>query len=119
MVTNTFKINGVLLSLQPSDHGWVKRTSYGFDGGGHSVLPAMSQYYLSWDLMSPSEFAELVSSYNLHGVTGTCVVDLPQWGNVSGTFYAYSGCVLDEPEYSSTFENYVTDARLLIVSVRI
>lgn len=119
MVINAFKINGVLLSLQPSDHGWIKRTSYGYDGGGHPVLPAVSQYQLSWELMSPSEFAELVSKYNLHGVTGTCVVDLPQWGNVSGTFYAYSGCVIEEPEYSGSFENYLMSAKLLITNIRV
>ena len=119
MVNNAFKINGVLLSLQPSDHNWIKRTQYGIDGGGHSVLPAMGQYQLSWELMSPADFYELVNAYNSHGVTGTAVVDLPQWGNPSGTFYPYSGCVIDEPEHSGFFENYYVGAKLLITSIRL
>jgi len=119
MVTNAFKINGVALTLQPSDHNWIKRTQYGVDGGGHPILPAMGQYQLAWELMSPAEFDELVNAYNAHGVTGTVAVELPQWGNPSGTFYAYSGCIINEPEHSGFFENYYVAARLLITNIRI
>lgn len=119
MVTNTFRINGTLLSLQPTEHGWIKRTQYGVDGAGHPIVPAYGQYQLSWDIMSPSEFSQLVNLYNSYGVTGTVVADLPQWGNPSGTFYSYSGCIITEPEHSGLFENYYTDVKLLIVGIRI
>jgi hypothetical protein len=119
MTINDFKINGVSLTLQPSDHQWLKRSNYGMDGGGHPIYPAMAQYQLSWDLMSPAEFFELVNNYNLYGVTGSAVVSLPQWGISTYTFYAYSGCIIDEPEHSGFFENYYTSVKLLISSIRI
>jgi hypothetical protein len=116
---NTFKINGVLLGLQPSEHNWIKRSQYGMDGGGHPVYPAMGQYQLSWEYMSDADFYQLVSAYNSHGVTGTAVVDLPQWGAPTYQFYSYSGVVIDEPEHSGYFENYYAGVRLLITSIKI
>jgi len=72
-----------------------------------------------WKVIPPADFYELVNAYNSYGVTGTAVVDLPQWGNPSGMFYSYSGCVIGEPEHSGFFENYYVGAKLLITSIRL
>lgn len=117
MTTNTFKINGVSLSLQPADHNWVPRQEFGRDGAGHNVYPAMRQYEMQWDFMTASEFYDLLNHYNSNS-TGTVVVDLPEWANSTYQFKSYSGCVLDEPQSSGFFENYYQSVTLLITSIR-
>lgn len=117
MTTNTFKINGSLLTLQPADHNWVPRSEFGRDGAGHNVYPATRQYELKWDFMTPSEFVELLNHYN-NNSTGTVVVDLPEWANSTYQFKSYSGCNLDEPTFSNFFEGYYGGVQLLITSIR-
>jgi hypothetical protein len=117
MTTNAFKINGVQLSLQPSDHHWSSRSEFGRDGAGHNVYPAVREYELRWDFMTASEFYELVNNYNSFA-SGTVVVDLPEWGVSTYQFKAYSGCIMDEPQFGEFFENYYGQISLLISSVR-
>lgn len=117
-VQNAFKVNGVLLAIQPSDHGWTERRDYGRDGAGHAILPATREYKLEWGSMTPAEFYELVNNYNSFGITGTVVVQLPQWGNSTYQFIEYSGTVVNEPTYSGFFENQYQGVRLLITSIR-
>lgn len=115
---NTFAINGTALSIQPTKHNWIKRSSVGIDGGGHGIYPALSQYQLQWDYMSASEFTQLLTFYNSFGITGTAVASLPKYNDSTYEFYAYSGCVVDEPGFDNFFENHYENVVLLISSIR-
>jgi hypothetical protein len=118
MTQNTFKFNDTLLSLQPSDHNWVTRNSYGIDGGGHNLYPAVRQYQLKFSLSSSSDFIEVLNAYNTVAVTGTIVVDLPEWGNSTYQFKSYSGCTLAEPEFSNFYENYYQEVSIMVMNIR-
>lgn len=118
MTVNTFKVNGTSLTLQPSEHNWVARESYGIDGGGHDVYPAVRQYEMRWDLMPAEDFNQLVNFYNSVSVTGTCVVDLPKWNDATYQFYSYSGCVLQEPQLTGFFEEHQVSASMMVVNIR-
>lgn len=117
MTTNAFKINGVALSHQPSDHNWKDRDILGVDGNGHAIYPSPREYELTWDFLSSTEFQEIYAYYQAIGHTGTAVVELPQWANATYQFFAYSGCVLREPTFGKYFENYYSDVKLLIVKI--
>lgn len=118
MTVNTFRVNGTLLTLQPSEHNWLPREAYGTDGGGHDVLPAVRKYELKWDLMPAEDFNQLVNLYNSVSVTGTVVVDLPKWNDATYTFFSYTGCVLQEPQLQGFFEEHQVSCSLLITNIR-
>lgn len=117
-MSNAIKIQGTLLNLQPSSHNWIPRNSLGIDGGGHPIYPSVREYELKWDLMSISEYDQLINFYNAVSSTGSVVVDLPRYNNSSYTFYSYTGCTLQEPEIGGFFEECVQDVTLLILKIR-
>jgi hypothetical protein len=113
------KINGTEITLQPSTHGWVPKTLLGTGGAGHPFYTAVQQYELNWELISPSDLNQVIGFFNSIGVTGTAVVELPQYGATTYTFFAYSGCVLNQPEVSQFFEQHTTNVKLLVSNIRI
>ena len=116
--TGTFSINGTEIEC-PTEHGWIERSNLGDSGDGHSVYPAVRQYQLRWNLMSPDNYYEIQTFYNAVGSTGTVVVGLPQYGAATYEFYNYSGCVLAEPYHRGFFsENYI-DVVLLVKKIRV
>ena len=117
-VVNSFSINGVLLTHQPTEHGWQNREIVGVDGNGHNVYVATREYQLEWDFLDATEFNEIYGYFLSVGNTGTAVVGLPQYPPVGVyQFYSYSGCVLYEPTYEGYMENYYKSVKLLIVKI--
>jgi hypothetical protein len=113
----TYKINGTILSLQPTTGRWIDRDSIGADGNGHAVYSGKREFELRWGLMRTDEFNEIQGLYNAIGNTGSAVVELPQYAGSTWNFREYSGTVLREPEAGEFFEMTVTDVRLLIVKI--
>lgn len=113
------KINGTEITLQPSSHGWIPKVLLGRGGAGHGFSSAVQEYELNWELISASELNQVVGFFNSIGVTGTAVVELPQYGASTYTFYPYSGCIINNPEVSSYFEQHTTSVRLVIGNIRI
>jgi hypothetical protein len=112
-----YKINGTDLTLQPESGQWVTREKYGVDGSGHSVVPRLRKFELSWGFVSMSEYQQIENFYSTVSVTGTAVVTLPQWNASAYQFYDYSGCVIQPPEQGVFFEEYVSNVRLIISNI--
>jgi hypothetical protein len=117
-VQNAFKINGSSISHQPTDHRWVNRNEIGITGDGHAVYPAIREYELTWDFLTPTEFNEIYTHFLSIGTTGSVAVELPRYANSSYSFYAYSGCILREPTFDAYHENYYTNVKLLIARIQ-
>lgn len=113
-----YKINGTTITLQPTEGNWVNRERVAVDGNQHPIYPALREFELKWDLVSASEFNQLLGFFNAVGTTGTAVVTLPKYGNASWLFYDYSGCVLSEPELGAYFETYGQSVKLLVSRIR-
>lgn len=113
-----YRINGVDLTLQPSDGKWMTRQPIALDGNGHPIYPVEREFQLSWDLMDVSELYQLQDFFDTLGVTGTVSVDLPTLKSLTYGFTTYSGCVMYEPEYDVYFEDHPTKASLLIARIR-
>lgn len=116
--SGTYAFNGTTLSLQPSSGKWNMRMALGIDGAGHPIYPLVREFELVWDLIGVDDLQAIQNAYYAVGNTGTVVVDLPKYGDSQYNFYSYSGCTLQEPEYDSYFERYVTNVRLLVLNIR-
>lgn len=114
-----YKINGVELTNQPTSGKWMERKELGISGDGHFIYPAVREYLFQWGILSPSEFNEIYTYYMKVGTTGTVVVDLPQFGNNTYTFYSYSGCILSEPSVGAYFNEYYTDVSMSVKNIRV
>lgn len=113
----TYKINGTALSTQPESGEWKDREEIGRDGNGRAIYPGPREFELKWGLVSMSDWAQLRTFFQSVSATGTVVVDLPQYGSSSWAFYSYSGCVLSEPKTGQFFEEYISDARLIVSKI--
>jgi hypothetical protein len=111
------KINGSTLTLQPSRMNWVPRTTLGDSGKGNPIYAGPREFTLEWDLVNPSMFNELQNFYNALGLTGTAVVELPRYGFATYTFFAYTGCVVREPEMEEFFNEHQANISLLITNI--
>jgi hypothetical protein len=117
-LTGSYSFNGTNLTLQPTTGQWMERDSYGIDGGGHPIYSAVRSFELVWQLISTSDFKQIQDAYNAVSNTGTVAVDLPQYGANAYQFQRYSGATLREPSVTTYFEEYIEDARLLILNIR-
>lgn len=113
------KINGTELSLPPTSHGWIPKVLLGTGGAGHGFHAAVQEYELSWELVPTADLNQIVGFFNNIGTTGTAVVELPQYGAATYTFYPYSGCIINNPEVSPYFEQHTTSVRLVISNIRV
>lgn len=114
-----FKLNGVDF-LDPTTHRWMPRNLLGVSGGGHPIYPGVREYELKWSLASLNDYQQLQLAFQSLSGTSTIVAELPVF-NSTGTYYsyAYSGCILREPEYNSWFNEYYQDVSLLITNIRV
>lgn len=112
-------INGTELSLPPTSHGWIPKTLLGTGGAGHSFHSAVQEYEMNWELVPVDDLAQLINFSDSIGITGTAVVQLPQYGASTYTFYPYSGCIINEPELGPYFEQHVTNVRLVVSNIRV
>ena len=113
-----YRINGTLLILQPETGKWIDRNELGMDGGGHPVYPLVRNYQLDWSNMDAESFKQLKDFYDLIGNTGTCSVDLPEFGANPYAFHTYSGCTLSEPTCSDYFEEHYSNVSMKIFKIR-
>jgi hypothetical protein len=118
MTVNAYVINGTTLALQPTSGGWVARESFGLDGNGHPIYEAVRQFRLEWAIDSMSDWYELQNLFDTIYITGSVVVELPQYDGSTYNFREYSGCVVQEPSFDRYFNNYPTNVRLLISNIR-
>jgi len=114
----TYKINGSTITAQPTSGQWVEREQIGTSGSGYPIYSNVRSFQLVWNLMTPSDYSELVSFFDSIGITGSAVVDLPKWGANSYTFESYTGCVLGEPIISAYFNEHVSEVKLLVARIR-
>lgn len=115
---NTFSVNGVQFSIQPSAHRWVNQEIIGTTGDGHPIYPAFRSYELEFDFQSALEFNEFQNSFNAIGLTGTANVSLPEYGVATYQFRTYSGTVITQPTYSDYYQNYYQEAKITIQKIR-
>ena len=118
MPTGSYAINNVEITIQPTDGKWLPRDPLGVDGNGHFVYPPYREFEMSWGLLSTSDINQLYNFFASIGNTGTAVVNLPKWADVNYTFYAYSGCILQEPSIGVYFSENITDVTLVVTKIR-
>ena len=114
----TYKINGTELTLQPTNGKWLPKVLMGVDGNGHPIYSAMRDFQLTWQLISPADFNQILLFFNAVITTGSAVAELPKFNSSTYTFYAYTGCVLQEPELAEFFNEYLTNATMVITGIR-
>lgn len=118
-LSGTYAINTTQITLQPTEGRWNERQDYGFDGLGHPIYSQVATFELRWQLISPSDLSQIINFFAQVSNTGTVAVDLPKWGDSQYSFYRYSGCTLSNVRVGEFFNEYYTDARLLIYNVRV
>lgn len=114
----TYRINGIAITNQPTSGHWIPKSSLGTDGNGHDVYPAFREFEMKWNLIEESDFYQLQDFFDTMLVTGTIVVELPQYKVNTYTFFAYSGCILHEPQVDTFFNQNRMSAVLVISSIR-
>lgn len=113
-----YEINGVELTMQPTEGRWLPNTPLGVTGDGHPIYGAVRQYELRFNIETPAEFNQLMTDYNSVALTGTCVVALPEFGAATYVFKNYSGCTLGEPEMGRYFTEHHTEVFVLVSNIR-
>lgn len=117
--SGTFAVEGVTFQMLPTKAGWRRRDNVGFDGNGHPTYPAVREFEISWNLMHPADWAQIINAYTTVQNTGTVSFDLPAYGNANVNFFQlYSGCTISELEQGEYFMGYITDVSLTIYNVR-
>ena len=116
--TGSYAINGTKIS-QPTNGKWLDKETLGLDGNGRPIYPAFVEFEMNWGIISTSDFKLLNDYFNYSNASGTVVVDLPKWGDTDYLFYSYSGTQMSRPIAGEYFSGYITNARLLITSIRV
>lgn len=114
----TYKINGTEIVIQPTTGRWVGRTAVDVDGWGHPIYPPYREFEMSWQLITMEQAEQLHTFFLAVGSTGTVVVDLPQYATDAYTFFAYTGCVLQEPSFGEFFVEHSKDTMLLVTRIK-
>ncbi len=117
--SGTYAINGTELTLQPTEGQWAERARLGVDGNGHPIYSAVREFEIRHQLSSMTDYNQLVSFYKQVSVTGTAVVDLPQFDGAGYIFKSYSGCTLSEPTIGAFFNEYAQDVVLKVLNIRV
>lgn len=114
----TYRINGTAISPQPTSGQWLDRQELGVDGNAHYIYPLYREFEMRWEFTPSSNIGALQTFFNSVGTTGTCVVELPKYGNPTWAFYAYTGCVLREPTWGEYFQERAASASMLVIKIR-
>lgn len=113
----TYKINGTEIA-QPTTGRWMEREPLGINGFGQSIYAGVREFEMKWVINTPAEFNAIQNFFLAVGNTGTVVVDLPQYGAATYTFFSYTGCILNEPMASPYFTQHHTEVTLLVRNIR-
>ena len=117
--SGTFAINGTDLTLKPTSGAWEAKEIIGYDGSGRPIYPAVGEFTLSWDLVPTADMKQLLDFYDYVSNTGSCVVDLPKWGDVDYLFYSYSGTFPNRPTAGEYFMGYIGSVKMVISGIRV
>ena len=117
-MSGTYKIDGAEITLQPSSGKWLSRRVIGVDGNGHHIYPSVYQFEMDWSISDQSEWNQLIGFFDSLAITGSAVVDLPQYRSSTYQFYSYTGCVVHEPEIGEYFTEHPTRISLLVSKIR-
>lgn len=117
--SGTYAFNGSNLLLIPAEGRWTEPSEYGYDGFGHPIVSSFRSFEMTWPLMSTAELKQLIDSVAQVASTGTCAVDLPQWGAVDYIFTTYSGTTLSPVQVGAYFMGYVQNVSLLVLRVAV
>ena len=94
-----YKINGVAFPIQP-------------------VYPGVREFEIRWGLLDATGTNQLQNFFETVFITGTAVVELSKYASPGWIFYAYSGCLIREPEFNMYFNQYTQDVVLNITNIR-
>ena len=119
MSTGSYAVNGVELTLQPTEHRWMPRDPVDIDGDAHAVYHQIHQYEMRWGLMTPAEYNQIYLCYLAVSSTGTMIVDLPEYGANRYYFKSYTGCTAQEPYYGGWFTENMLEVVWLIDNIRV
>lgn len=114
----TYKLNGTEFDPQPTSGRWLPREQLAVDGNLQSIYPLFYEFEVTWQLETPDDFKEVQDFFEGMSAIGDIVADLPEYGAATYTFFAYSGCVLREPEMGRYFTEHHTNVKLLISKIR-
>ena len=114
----TYKINGTAITLQPTSGNWVNREIAGYTGNQNPIYPGLRSYELSWDIIEESDLYQLQGFFNGITASGSVVAELPKYADATYNFFAYTGCMLNEPQIGPFFEQHPMQAKLLISRIR-
>lgn len=114
----TYKINGTTLLAQPSEVTWIGRDILGIAANGHPIYPSLRTCQFQWDAMTVADYSQLLGFYTAQGVSGSSVVEMPKYNSTSYGFYAYTGCIIQEPSPESYFAEHLLNVVLVITGVR-
>jgi hypothetical protein len=120
-VTGTvYKINGTAFPTQPTSGRWMPREQLAIDGNLQAIYPLYYEFELSWQLTNPAQMNQLQGFFTGMSAIGNIVADLPTYAAATYVpFYAYSGCVVREPQMGVYFNEHHTDIKLLIAKIRV
>ena len=118
-MSGSYKINSVEFEPQPTSGRWIPREELAVDGNLQAIYPLYYQFEITWQLEKPSDYKEIQDLFEGMSSIGDIVADLPEYGAATYTFFAYSGCVLREPQMGIFFREHNTDVKLLIAKIRI
>ena len=114
----TYKINGTEITVQPSEGRWLPKEQLGYDGNGHPIYVGTRQFEMRWDLLDDDTVSQLQGFFNAVITTGSAVIDLPKFAVTPYAFYAYSGCVINNPDFGAYFVEHNQEVSLLISRIR-
>jgi len=115
-ISGSYAINGTNLNLQPTTGRYLPRQSLGFTGDGHPEYVGVREFEMTWQLISMEDAQQLQNFFDALGLTGTAVVDLPEY-RVPWSFKSYSGCTLSEPQQDIFFEKHETSVTMLVYGI--
>lgn len=116
-MSGSFKINDTVLIDQPTVGRWMPRETYGTDGTGHPVYPALRSFEMSWELISSAGYGQLYGFFRDASGTRFISCDIPRYGDPNFLFATHSGCVLNEIQFGDTYytdEGYIPNVRVVI-----
>ena len=113
-----YKIDGTELTLQPTSGRWLPRKVVGTDGNGHFIYTSVYEFEIIWGIANHSEWDQILDFFDAVNITGSVVVELPKYRSSTYQFYAYTGCVIQEPQMSRYFNEHPTKVKLLVHKIR-
>lgn len=116
----TLKINGVEITIQPTEIRWLPQSPIGTTGDGHLIYPAVQEAEIRWQVVDPEVYAELVEQFNSITLTGTVSISLPDYTTGTYSFRTFENCILSMPEMQGAyFEGYIRDVVLYVRGIRV